>query len=501
MSIKKKGLGKGLDSLIPDNKSIKSVTPDKSAEAKKEAEEKAGVQTMKINEVEPNRDQPRKNFDEDALLELSDSIKQFGVLQPLLVRKRKDYYEIIAGERRWRAAKLAGVKEVPVIVKEYTDQEILEIGLIENIQRENLNPIEEAIAFKRLLEEFNLKQDEVAERVSKSRTAVTNSMRLLKLSDKVQQMIIDDMISTGHARALLAIDDPELQYTLANKIFDEKLSVRETEKLVKEIKNPKKPKEKKVMENAFIYQDLEEKMKGVFGTKVSIASKGKGKGKIEIEYYSLIVILFVLYVNVTMKYNRLKSSYTTFMRGKDGKTLEESMMSGFSDVEAILKYTKQNRTDIQKLNKKMEKSYQKVGIVKYDAFNEMGGKLSFALAMLDNNNTGWILNAMHSREGCYTYVKEIVKGESYVELAEEEAEALDKAIFEDGYEEEVNKAVASVTGSMKMAKSGPAKNGNQKNSNARSAKQASGKANNGKILNTRTSSMRPDMARPEKNRK
>lgn len=286
MSIKKKGLGKGLDSLIPDNKSIKSVTPDKSAEAKKEAEEKAGVQMMKINEVEPNRDQPRKNFDEDALLELSDSIKQFGVLQPLLVRKRKDYYEIIAGERRWRAAKIAGVKEVPVIVKEYTDQEILEIGLIENIQRENLNPIEEAIAFKRLLEEFNLKQDEVAERVSKSRTAVTNSMRLLKLSDKVQQMIIDDMISTGHARALLAIDDPELQYTLANKIFDEKLSVRETEKLVKEIKNPKKPKEKKVMENAFIYQDLEEKMKGVFGTKVSIASKGKGKGKIEIEYYS-----------------------------------------------------------------------------------------------------------------------------------------------------------------------------------------------------------------------
>lgn len=285
MPIKKKGLGKGLDSLIPDNKSIKSVTPDKSSEAKKE-EEKAGVQTMKINEVEPNRDQPRKNFDEDALLELSDSIKQFGVLQPLLVRKRKDYYEIIAGERRWRAAKIAGVKEVPVIVKEYTDQEILEIGLIENIQRENLNPIEEAIAFKRLLEEFNLKQDEVAERVSKSRTAVTNSMRLLKLSDKVQQMIIDDMISTGHARALLAIDDPELQYTLANKIFDEKLSVRETEKLVKEIKNPKKPKEKKIMENAFIYQDLEEKMKGVFGTKVSIASKGKGKGKIEIEYYS-----------------------------------------------------------------------------------------------------------------------------------------------------------------------------------------------------------------------
>ena len=286
MPIKKKGLGKGLDSLIPDNKSMKSVTSEKTVESKEDAAAKSGVQVMKINEVEPNRDQPRKNFDEDALLELSDSIKQFGVLQPLLVRKRKDYYEIIAGERRWRAAKLAGVKEVPVIEKEYTDQEILEIGLIENIQRENLNPIEEAIAYKRLLEEFKLKQDEVAERVAKSRTAVTNSMRLLKLSDKVQQMIIDDMISTGHARALLAIDDPELQYTLANKIFDEKLSVRETEKLVKEIKNPKKPKEKKPVANSFIYQDLEEKMKSVFGTKVSIASKGKGKGKIEIEYYS-----------------------------------------------------------------------------------------------------------------------------------------------------------------------------------------------------------------------
>lgn len=286
MAVKKKGLGKGLDSLIPDNKNIKSAASEKVADVKKEPELKSGEQMMKINMVEPNRDQPRKNFEEDALLELADSIKQFGVLQPLLVRKRKDYYEIIAGERRWRAAKLAGIKEVPVIIKEYTDQEIVEIGLIENIQRENLNPIEEAMAFKRLLEEFNLKQDEVAERVSKSRTAVTNSMRLLKLDERVQQMIIDDMISTGHARALLAVDDAEMQYTLANKIFDEKLSVRETEKLVKEIKNPKKPKEKKIVENSFVYRDLENKMKDIFGTKVSISSKGKGKGKIEIEYYS-----------------------------------------------------------------------------------------------------------------------------------------------------------------------------------------------------------------------
>ena len=286
MAVKKKGLGKGLDSLIPDNRNDKAAKPDLSSQMPTDKYLESGEQMMKINMVEPNREQPRKNFEEDALLELSDSIRQFGVLQPLLVRKKKDYYEIIAGERRWRAAKMAGIKEIPVIIKDYTEQEIVEIGLIENIQRENLNPIEEAMAFKKLLEEFHLKQDEVAERVSKSRTAVTNSMRLLKLSDKVQQMIVDDMISTGHARALLAIDDKEQQFILANKIFDEKLSVRETEKLIKDIKNPKKPKEKKKVENAFIYSDLEGKMQEIMGTKVSISSRGNGKGKIEIEYYS-----------------------------------------------------------------------------------------------------------------------------------------------------------------------------------------------------------------------
>lgn len=283
MVAKKKGLGKGLDSLIPDNKQVKASKPD---ESNLKEELKAGEQMMKINDVEPNREQPRKKFEEDALLELSDSIKQYGIIQPLIVQKRKDYYEIIAGERRWRAAKMAGLKEVPVIVKNYTDQEIVEISLIENIQRENLNPIEEAMAFKKLLEEFDLKQDEVAERVSKSRTAVTNSMRLLKLDDRVQQMIVDDMISTGHARALLAIDEKEQQYELANRVFDEKLSVRETEKLVKDLKNPKLKKEKKKPENGFIYDDLANKMKEVMGTKVSISSKGNGKGKIEIEYYS-----------------------------------------------------------------------------------------------------------------------------------------------------------------------------------------------------------------------
>lgn len=283
MAVKKKGLGKGLDSLIPDNKSVKAQTViDKEISG-----QSTGEQMLKLNMVEPNREQPRKYFEEDSLLELADSIKQYGVLQPLLVRKRKDYYEIIAGERRWRAAKLAGVKDIPVIIKDYTEQEVVEIALIENIQRENLNPIEEAMAFKKLLTEFHLKQDEVAERVSKSRTAVTNSMRLLKLNEKVQQMIIDDMISTGHARALLAIDDQEQQYALAVKIFDEKLSVRETEKLIKNIKSPKEqPKQEKKVEHSFIYEDMAEKLKGVLGTKVKVLAKGNGKGKIEIEYYS-----------------------------------------------------------------------------------------------------------------------------------------------------------------------------------------------------------------------
>lgn len=298
MAARRNGLGKGIDSLIPPapkkrTETVKAAvkTTDRVDSDKKVIEKSEpvvnGEQKVKITLVEPNREQPRKDFDEDSLLELADSIKQYGVLQPLLVTKKDDYYEIIAGERRWRAAKLVGIKEVPVIIKEYTNQEIVEISLIENIQRENLNPIEEAMAYKRLLEEFSLKQDEVAERVSKSRTAVTNSMRLLKLGDRIQQMIVDDMISTGHARALLAIDDDEQRFILANKIFDEKLSVRETEKLIKAIKNPKKQGAKpKQQTDQFVYDNLIEKMKGAIGTKVNIAPKAKGKGKIEIEYYS-----------------------------------------------------------------------------------------------------------------------------------------------------------------------------------------------------------------------
>lgn len=285
MAVKKTGLGKGLDSMIP----VYPVKPRAAAEKPKEEKENKAEKLLKITEVEPNREQPRKKFDEDALLELADSIKQFGVLQPLLVQKRKDYYEIIAGERRWRAAKMAGLKEIPVIIKEFSDQEIVEISLIENIQREDLNPIEEAQAYKRLLTEFHLKQDEVAERVSKSRTAVTNSMRLLKLDERVQQMLIDDMLTTGHARALLAIEDPELQWKAANRIFDEKMSVRDVEKMVKSLQKDKKEKqEDRKQEDAYtyIYRDMEEKMKAILGTKVKVNHGADHRGKIEIEYYS-----------------------------------------------------------------------------------------------------------------------------------------------------------------------------------------------------------------------
>lgn len=280
MAVNKRGLGKGLDTMIPPVKNEKKSEKGDSAK---------GPETLvNITKVEPNREQPRKNFDEDALLELSESIKQYGLLQPILVQDRKDYYEIIAGERRWRAAKLAGLKQVPVIIKNLTDQEIVEISLIENIQRENLNPIEEAQAYKRLLNEFHLKQDEVAERVSKSRTAVTNSMRLLKLSDDVQRMVIDEMITTGHARALLGVEDPAEQYNLAQRIFDEKLSVREVEKIVKNMGKPVKTKKEKVVDKSMqvIYDDISEKLKTQLGTKVNIVPKEDGSGKIEIEFYS-----------------------------------------------------------------------------------------------------------------------------------------------------------------------------------------------------------------------
>ena len=285
----KRGLGKGLDSLIPSGNSVKPVET-KVAKTDNEKKIEGATTMINISKVQPNKEQPRKNFNEDALEELAESIKMHGIISPIIVQDRKTYYEIIAGERRWRAAMKAGLKEVPVIIKNYTEQEIVEISLIENIQREDLNPIEEALAYKKLLEEFNLKQDEVAEKVSKSRTAVTNSIRLLKLGKDVQEMIIDDMITTGHARALISIEDPDEQYKIAQQIFDEKLSVRDVEKLVKNLGKTKPNKKTAVVDKTLMatYLDIAEKLKQKLDTKVVItpSNKNDGSGKLEIEFYS-----------------------------------------------------------------------------------------------------------------------------------------------------------------------------------------------------------------------
>lgn len=281
---KKRGLGLGLDNLIPDMSGNEEEKEQKKKNVSRET-------LVSINEIDPNPEQPRTHFDEDALQELADSIKQYGIIEPLIVRKNETRFELVAGERRWRAARMAGLKKVPVVVKEYSKEELLIISLLENIQREDLNPIEEAMTYQRLIRELDLKQDEVAERVSKSRTAITNSMRLLKLDARVQQMLIDDMISEGHGRALLPINDSEVQFHLAMQVFDQKLSVRETERLVKKLQEQEKtaeeanlPEEK---EDSFIYKGIEEKLKLALGTKVSIKKKANNTGKIEIEYYSL----------------------------------------------------------------------------------------------------------------------------------------------------------------------------------------------------------------------
>ena len=278
-----KGLGKGLGNLIRESEEDENVVVKEVV--KEVVVKEPGEMKVRLSQIEPNREQPRKVFDEDALIELSESIKQYGVLQPLLVQKKDKYYEIIAGERRWRAAKLAGVKEVPVIIKDYSTQEVMEIALIENIQREDLNPIEEAQAYQRLIKDYRLKQDEVAEKVSKSRAAITNSLRLLKLDERVQEMVMEGKLSNGHARAIIGIEDGDQQYKVAQKIFDEQMSVRETKKLMKNLNRPEKP-EKQKPQNDFVYRDIEEKMNKIMGTKVVIKNREHDKGKIEIEYYS-----------------------------------------------------------------------------------------------------------------------------------------------------------------------------------------------------------------------
>ncbi len=300
----KKGLGRGLNDLLGTSDASRSPKPKKTTESSSSSEKEVKTvtkevikevvkeveQKININLIEPNKSQPRKQFDEEALEELSDSIKKYGILEPLIVTKKDNYYEIIAGERRWRAARIAGIKEVPVVIREYTDKEIMEISLIENIQREDLNPIEEAQAYEALISQYNLKQEEVAERVSKSRSTITNSLRLLKLCEDVRQMVMYNMISTGHARALIPIEDPKLQYETAAIVYDQKLSVRETEAYVKSILEAK-PEEEKAKKDtktdlSVFYSDIENKLKSILGAKIAIKASNNNKGKIEINYYS-----------------------------------------------------------------------------------------------------------------------------------------------------------------------------------------------------------------------
>jgi ParB family transcriptional regulator, chromosome partitioning protein len=272
MTSKKSALGKGLGALIPE---VKEAPKDNI---------KTGVLEVDINEIAPNEEQPRKNFDEEKLLSLSDSIKEHGIIQPIIVKKEGQYYKIIAGERRWRAARIAGLKKVPIVEKELTEKEVMEISLIENLQREDLNPVEESLAYKRLLEEFNLTQEEISKRIGKSRSAIANSLRLLNLDERVIDYLIDETISEGHGKIIAGIDDKNLQYEVAKKIIDDGLNVRQSEKLIRMLSEVKDKKKIKIKKDVYI-KDIEEKFKSVLGTKVTI-NKGRKKGKIEIEYYS-----------------------------------------------------------------------------------------------------------------------------------------------------------------------------------------------------------------------
>ena len=293
---RKSGLGKGLDSLIPNSSTVPSTKSTKFSTKSEENVDKPVENpvdipktSLKLSQIEPNRDQPRKNFDLDALEELAESIRRHGVLQPLLVQEKGNHYEIIAGERRWRAAKLAGLKEVPVIIKEFSSEEAMEIALIENIQREDLNAVEEAQAYFTLIQEFHLKQEEVAEKVGKSRAAIANRLRLLKLPKEVLDLLEEGKLSEGHARALLSLDQLDRQIEAAKRVVELQLTVRETEKLVKDLMKPQAaPKDDGWRErDQFIYDKLEDELRTATGTKVVIQRKEEGKGKIQMDYYSI----------------------------------------------------------------------------------------------------------------------------------------------------------------------------------------------------------------------
>jgi ParB family chromosome partitioning protein len=273
MVVKKSALGKGLGALIPE---VSDRIINK--------EEKNNVFEAEINQVSPDKEQPRKNFDEEKLEQLANSIREHGIIQPILVRKEDDYYKIIAGERRWRAARLAGLKKIPVLEKALDKKQTMEVSLIENLQREDLNPVEEAKAYRKLMDEFKITQEEIANRIGKSRPAVANTMRLLSLDNRVLNYLVDGTLSEGHGKAIVSIENNDTQYEIAKKIIDEGLNVRQTEALIKNINSIKNKRSEKPSKDVYI-KDIESKLKIILGTKVSINS-GRKKGKIEIEYYS-----------------------------------------------------------------------------------------------------------------------------------------------------------------------------------------------------------------------
>lgn len=472
--MKKRGLGKGLDALFSSDEVMEPqeeympVSENPSSEESKEV-----VQTVDIYTVEPDREQPRKNFDPEKLQELSDSIRQYGVLQPLLVQKEKDYYKIIAGERRWRAARLAGLTEIPVIVKEFTPQDSMAVSLIENLQRQNLNPMEESMAYQKLLTEFSMTQEQVAEKLGKSRSAIANSLRLQNLPEAVQKSISEGMISMGHAKVLLGLEDPAEQARLAVRIIGEKLTVRELEQILAEKKpmKAKKKSEKKETAKDLATRMAEERMKELLGTQVNI-KKGAKKGKIEIEYHSeeeldlysklpgsaeigggfvmnqffldniaifMILILILLIVGIMMmssimqKQQLLMKKYKALTKGRKAGSLEGIIQECIESVSKMEEEYKQLSTYVTRsVEKRIGAALYKTKMVRYDAFEGLGGELSFIWVLLDTKNNGYLLHNIYSREGTSClYTRIIENGKSQNRLAPEEQKVLDELVNEE----------------------------------------------------------------------
>ena len=449
----KHGLGKGVDSLF-------TVNPQKTEVAKGEE-----GKLVKISLVQPNPEQPRKRFSEEELKELSESIRQYGVIQPLLVKKQGPIYEIIAGERRYRAAKMAGLTEIPVLIRDYDEKRSKEVAIIENIQREDLNAVEEALAYQNLINTYQLSQEELAERLSKKRTTITNSLRLLKLEEEILRYIREGKLKEGHGRALLQFPEGEKRIQLAKECIEKNLSVREIERKAQSLEKGKGKEKKKSLNRQFssIFKDLENKMGESLQTKVKIIPQNENRGKLEIQYYSkedlerifemvedkmgvvsklienalplflilslvLSLISLIFAIHAEAKYKKLYRQYDYFMRGKDAETLEDYFVELQRHVEKSEDLLEDQREMLKVLHNNNRSAFQKMGMIRYNAYSGLGGNLSFALAILNYDNSGFVLNSVHSNEGGFLYIKDVEKGSTTVELGAEEKLALEEAL-------------------------------------------------------------------------